>query len=72
MTRVWPPIDYLDGWRSEIAEQPDGGLVVVVTAMETGRTWRAEKPTIEEALAVALRIVAEQTVITSIIDPEMA
>ena len=37
--------------------------------------WALELPdgaTIEEALAVALRIVAEQTVITSIIDPEMA
>ena len=56
--RVWL-IDYLEGWTATITEQEDKSLVVVVTHGE--QAWRAVKHTIDEALAVATRIIAEQT-----------
>jgi hypothetical protein len=69
VTRTWP-IDYLDGWRTDIDEQEDGSLVVIVTG-DTGRTWRAVRPEIEEALALAWHITTEQRLIGTIIDPEL-
>jgi hypothetical protein len=48
-----------DDFQTEIAELADGGLRVTVTA-PGGRTWASEKPTIEEALAVSLRIRLDQ------------
>jgi hypothetical protein len=67
MSRVWP-IDYMDGWTSIITEQDDGNLLVVVSH-ESGKSWRAVKETIVDAVTLSLRIVAEQTPVTIIIDP---
>jgi hypothetical protein len=69
VTRTWP-IDYLDGWRTDIDEQEDGSLVVIVTG-DLGRTWRAVRNEIEEAIGVAWRITTEQSLIAAIIDPAM-
>ena len=69
MIRTWP-IDYLDGWRADIAEQHDASLVVTVTS-DTGRIWRALRTDIEEAIALAWHITAEQRLIGCLIDPEL-
>jgi hypothetical protein len=52
-------LQHVDGWQTEIAEQADGSLRVTVSA-PGGRTWAAEKPTIEEAIAVSVRILSDQ------------
>jgi hypothetical protein len=71
MTRAWH-IDYLDGWRADIAEQHYGDLVVTVTS-DTGRAWYAVSPPndIEEAIALAWHITTEQRLIGCLIDPEL-
>ena len=67
--RTWH-IDHLDGWRIDIAEQPDASLMVIVTG-DTGRTWRAVRTDIEEAIDLAWYITTEQRLSSYLIDPEL-
>jgi hypothetical protein len=50
---------HADGFQTEIAEQPDGTLRVIVAGM-VRRMWQAERATIDEAIALAFRIRCEQ------------
>ena len=50
-----------DGWTTEITEQPDGSLSVVVTDGLAQRAWQAQCDLIEDAIALAYRIKTEQT-----------
>lgn len=46
---------YDDDWRAEFVETEAGGLRVTVSSPDA-RAWSGEKPTIEEAIALAQRI----------------
>lgn len=48
-----------DGFRTEIAEQRDGGLRVTVAA-PGGRSWTSDQTLIEDAIAVSVRILSDQ------------
>lgn len=48
-----------DGWLTDITEQPDLGLLVIVTA-PSGRSWTTVKPSVEAAVAVSRRIRQDQ------------
>lgn len=48
-----------DGFRTELVEQPDGGMLVTVTA-PSGRMWAAGRATVEAAAALAYQIRIEQ------------
>lgn len=67
MTRTWH-IDHLDGWRADLVEQDDG-IDIIVSG--NSRTWRALRTDIEEAIALAWHITAEQRLIGCLIDPEL-
>lgn len=58
-----------DGFRTELVEQPDGSLVVTVTA-PSGRMWAAGRATIEAAAALAYQIRIEQG--AQVAEPEAA
>ena len=78
MTRAWhidyidAPTDHLDGWSADLAECDGGGIEVTVSG-DTGRAWYAVSPPndIEEAIAIAWHITAEQRLISTIISPEL-
>jgi hypothetical protein len=77
MTRRWhfdyldAKTDHLDGWCAELAEQDDGTVTIYVTGQ--GRIWHAERETIEAAIAVAARIIADHAGRDSLwIDPNYA
>jgi hypothetical protein len=59
--RAMLPFAYVteDGFRTEMAAQPDGGLLVTVTA-PGGRIWAGQRPTIEDAIQLARQIRVDQ------------
>ena len=67
MTRAWH-IDYLDGWRADLVEHPDG--IDIIVAGNT-RIWRAVRSDIEAAIALAWHITTEQRLVSTIISPEL-
>lgn len=48
-----------DGFQTEITEQPDKTLRVLVTA-PGGRSWTSERALIEDAIAVSIQILEDQ------------
>lgn len=60
----WISIPYGDGWRTDITILDDGMLSVVVSS-PAGRSWATEQPTIDQALKLAERILAEQRIATA-------
>ena len=50
-----------DDWMTEIIEQPDGQLLVTITA--NGRSWKATRASVEDAVGVAHQIRCEQETI---------
>jgi len=55
-------IDRLDGYSAELIGDPvTHAIQVTVRQASTGRAWTGTRDTIEEAIALVSRIVAEQT-----------
>ena len=69
MKRFWP-VDYMDGWTASIEEEENGSLRIIVVS-DTGRSWSTTRDTINDAVDLAWRIVAEQRPISFIINPAL-
>lgn len=58
-------VDYGDGWMTDYTDHEGGEMAVVVTA-PGGRSWVATKTTMEDAIALATRIKAEQSALADV------